>query len=485
MSKDSGLEQGIKILKWAIDNNKTLTDAQKQFGVSERFLRGIRERLNKNNVKSKQSAEFMKLYGEATGTRNIDNQFDSDLKSGQKKFTEEGGGLASFEYKGSKMITSLEQAIKFFKIDTKIWEVERYVCNSYPVSAREREQDLSWNQGVMTGYAKRANKWTTTVNYQVKLWLKKKVDIVNAIKFDDFFKELLSKHKPTKYSAASYPKERERNLLEINICDLHLGKLCWGGEVGNDYDMKIASKRFNHALHDLVVRAGKNSFDKILFIVGNDFFNSDTHIGTTTEGTRQDEDSRWQKTFARGVELVVEGIDYLRQFAAVDIMIIPGNHDTQKSIYLGHTLSAWYRNDKNVKVDASASVRKYYLYGNSLLGFTHGDKEHTGALRMLMPLEVPKLWAKSKYREFHCGHWHRDVSYIETVKAKKNDGAKIAKVPLTDEQLGIVIRHLRSLAGTDAWHYGKGYVGPIKGATAFLWSFNMGLLAFYNSNIKK
>lgn len=482
---DHNVKKAIEILSWAIAKKKTLTEACKQFEVSEKFLRHIRQRILKSKTPhTSDIKKFFELYAQATSStvkQVQDPEFDDNLKSGQKKFSEGSDGSASYEYKGSKMLTSLDDAIKFFKIDQRVWEVERFLCNSYPVSARAREQDLTWiphpqtGNSMMQGYAKRKDEWRTTVNYQVKVWLKRKVEMTAAIEFEDFFKKALSKHNPFKYKEVKYPKLEENNLLEVNIFDLHLGKLCWGKEVNNDYDMKIASRRFNQALHDLLHRA-KGQYSRILFPIGNDFFNSDTHIGTTTEGTRQDEDSRWQKVFETGKKLLIEGIDYMRQFAPVDIIVIPGNHDWTKSFFLGETLQAWYRNDKNVSVNNGKQARKYYLYGKVLLGFTHGDKEHNGSLRMLMPNEAPKEWAKSKYREFHCGHWHRKLSYKDTV---------ITKVPLSDEQLGITIRHMSSLAGTDAWHYSKGYVGPIKAAEAYLWNDKYGLVGQFNANIRK
>ena len=64
-------------------------------------------------------------------------------------------------------------------------------------------------------------------------------------------------------------------MLEVNIFDLHFGKLCWNGETGEDYDTKIASKRFHNAIDDIVGKAIFHDVDKIVFPVGNDFFNSD------------------------------------------------------------------------------------------------------------------------------------------------------------------------------------------------------------------
>ncbi len=473
------VEKSIEILKWAIKNKSTLRAAGKHFKVSGTYVKDVRGKKNKkNHPKYNELIELHKQFGVRQIADLVEekvNELVSDLEPEQKKFSESGDGSAAYEYKGSKMLTSLEEAIEFFKIDTNLWEVERFLCNSYPVSARRREQDLSWVDGVMSGKAVRKDEWTHTVNYQVKVWLKKRVEMHDAISFEDFFKESLKNHDPYKYKKVEYPKKtkEEKNLLEINIYDLHLGKLCWSEEVENNYDTKIASDRFNYVLHKLVERAMPFGFERILFTVGNDFFNSDGHLNQTTLGTRQDEDSRWQKTFKTGERLIIEAIDYLRNFAPVDVKVIPGNHDWTKSFFLGEVLCAWYKNDKSVTVDNSANPRKYYVYGNTLLGLTHGNNEKPEALRSLMAFEAKEYWANTTYKEWHVGHQHRKLSYTYVVKSN-----------MIHEELGVNIRHMSSVAGTDAWHHTMNYVGPVRAAEAFLWSKESGLIGNFNVNIK-
>jgi len=450
------LEKASKIIQWAKENNKSLRRACEFFRVNERYLRKIRGEC----VGYEGYEEFIKLYNSFKNSANI-NEPESDLKDGQKKFTESDNN-ASFEYKGDEMIKSLEEAISFFKIDTRIWEVDKWICNSYPVSGKEREQDLTWKGGVMSGYAKRSGSWTSKVNYQVKVWLKKKVQFEVAIKFEDFFVDLLKKHKPINYPKIKYSKNNTNNLLEVSIYDLHLGKLVYGQESNNNYDTKIATKRFKHAIVDLLKKAESSSYERILFIVGNDFFNSDNHLGETTKGTKQDEDNRWQKTFRTGTQLLIYGIDYMRTFAPVDILVIPGNHDYTKSFFLGETLAAWYRNDKSVNVNNSANPRKYYEYGKVLLGFSHGNNEKREKLRSLMAWEMKEAWARTAYREFHLGHQHRE---------------------LATEELGITIRSLSSLSGSDLYHHLNGFIGPTRAAEAFLWNKERGLEARFTSNI--
>lgn len=469
------IKKACEIVEWAIRNGKKVKEGCAKFGVNGNFVRDVKyDSVGQGGYQ--QLFDLFDQYKFKKEDKTI-SQPEVASEGDQKKF-EESGNTASFEYKGSKMLTSLEEAIAFFEIDTKLWEVERWLCNSYPTSARVREQDLEWvknpvtGNSMMLGTAKREDKWTSIVNYQVKVWLKRRVEVEAAFNFEKLFTELLANHRPYKYQPVKYSKNNSNNLLEINIFDLHLGKLCWGEEVKNNYDTGIASERFRYALHQLLERA-KGQFDRILFPIGNDFFNSDTHINTTTAGTRVDEDSRWQKTYRTGVKLLIEGIDYARQFAPVDCPVIPGNHDRTKSFFLGETLHAWYRNDANVTVNNSASTRKYYEWGKVLLGFTHGDQEKIEKLRSLMAFEMKEAWARTVYREFHLGHQHRKLAVRHVVKSD-----------MIQEELALLVRYMSSLSGTDAWHDQQGYIGPIRAAEAFLWNKEEGMIASFNSNIR-
>jgi len=82
-----------------------------------------------------------------------------------------------------------------------------------------------------------------------------------------------------------------------------------------------------------------------------------------------------------------------------------------------------------------------------------------------MPIEEPTLWAQSKFREWHIGHLHHQ----KEIAAEEN---------------GVVVRTLRSLSPTDAWHYEKGLVAAVQSAEAFLWHKERGLLARFTSVAK-
>jgi hypothetical protein len=51
----------------------------------------------------------------------------------------------------------------------------------------------------------------------------------------------------------------------------------------------------------------------------------------------------------------------------------PSNHDYQSGFFLADVISSWFRNNKNITFDCSIAHRKYFAYGTSLIGTTHGD----------------------------------------------------------------------------------------------------------------
>lgn len=296
--------------------------------------------------------------------------------------------------------------------------------------------------------------------------------------------ELIQKadeHSPTCYDELLREKTWEdvatgdAHCMEINITDHHLGKLAWGLETqGENYDVAIARRLFLWAVDDLVRKAGNFRIDRFVFPLGNDLFHADRLTsygsgGQTTAGTIVDVDTRRKKLIRIVQEMCIDAIDYLRQMAPVDVIIVPGNHDEDTAFTLGEYLSAWYRLDPEVRIDNGPSDRKYYEYGLNMLGFTHGKKEGMKRLPMLMPLEQPEMWARTKFREWHVGDKHR-LLVRDVISA-------------TDDE-GVRIRILPSLAASDAWHSGKGFKGAVRAAEAFLWNHQTGFGALFSANAR-
>lgn len=302
------------------------------------------------------------------------------------------------------------------------------------------------------------------ISYQSKLTVKPIKQGITFNEIDNHFKNLDRTYKTP--SIVSIVRDGSM-MAEVNIADLHVGKLCWHGDTPENYDYKIARQVFYQIISEAYQELQDKSIEYITFVWCNDFFNSDTIDQTTTAGTRQDVDVRWQKLFNVGVEMLVTGIDMLAQIAPVKTFYTPSNHDEVNGYHALKYIQAWFRHDKRVEINTDAYPRKYQLYGNTLIGYTHGDKENSkgtkekaSRLASLMPIEAKELWAKAQYREFHTAHLHSEH--------------------MIEEINGVIVRRVSSPTAADTWHTSSGYLGAVRKAQVFIYDKSRGLKQVIN-----
>lgn len=258
-------------------------------------------------------------------------------------------------------------------------------------------------------------------------------------------------------------ENKQTNLmLEIPIVDVHFGKLSLSEDVAEPYNYNLAKQRFNCVIDDVIDSVKDKQIEKIVFPIGNDFFNIDTYKSTTTAGTQQNCDLSPHLIFKYGVECLIENIIKLTDIAPVEVFCINGNHDFLSSYHALYSIYCYFHNNENVIVNTGTRPRKYIEFGNVLLGFTHGDKEKN-RIGGLMQIEAREAWGRTKYHEIHTGHWHSEQ--------------------ITKESGGVIIRSLSSFTGSDLWHNESGYVGAIKKCQSFLWDKNKGLKSIIVSTI--
>lgn len=472
------IEKAIEIIDFAIKNQISVRDASIKSGFSGTYIKNIKANVFEEHENGTLDHNLFKMFNDIyTKYRNSElNQIIQEdlsipieiqnMHKGEKitfNNDDQNNGVLSWTWNQNyppNHIKTIPELLDACDIDTNVWQVKEKLINKWDTSFKVNNAPI------------------TIQNFQVKVRLQRDVKFSDANDIAMIFSEMAKNYKPPvlEYINSLPKNDDENNLLEISIFDLHIGKLAWSGETFENYDTKIARERFLLSIVKLLHRASGFKFSRILFPVGNDFFNSDTIFNTTTHGTQQDEDLRWQKTFDVGVRLIIDGVNLLKQTGVpIDIVVIPGNHDFERSYYLGKYLEAWFNNDIQVSINNGASPRKYYRFGNVLLGLTHGSEEKEASLPMLMATDIESkpMWSETKFHEWHLGHIHR----------KRNVKYEINKTRDLNEDLGVTIRYLSSLTGTEEWHHKKGFVGAIKAADAFIWNYEFGLIANLNSNI--
>ncbi len=367
----------------------------------------------------------------------------------ESKFTQ-NGNKATLEITTDNQIKTLEQLIEAAKIDTKVWDIERYVCNKWEVAAFDRVE----------------SKFIPKELWQVKATLKMKD---KDIFLREVAKEIIGEiqEQSPVVPQRKYPKKKEQYLAEVDLFDPHIGKLSWGLESGEDYDIKIATKRYKEALEEIIDR-NTYGVERWLLPLTGDFFNVNSSMAQTFAGTPQSEDTRWKKTFRTGWTLLSNSINTLSSIAPVTVLIVPGNHDTESLFYAGEVLLARFNGDQNVTVDNSPMTRKYFRYGVNLTGFTHGSDEKLEQLPMIMANEAKNDYSNTLYREWHVGHLHSKREY---------------RFLSTKEDKGVTVRVIRSLSSVDEWHYKKGYIGAIKTGEAFIYHKKDGMICNLTVNL--
>ena len=333
------------------------------------------------------------------------------------------GDNQALSYRGSR-IRTVEELLAYTQTDTAVWEIERQEINKWEVGMKDPMAG-----GILTEPL-----------FQIKLWLRRKAAEQALQKFMNGMLEKFQQAAPIRPSIPR--RSGNKGLLEISIMDHHFGKYCCAMESGRAYDADIAERMFITALEDLLQKSAALPTEKILMVCGNDFFNTDQLGRTTTAGTPQDEALRYQESFLRGRQLLVRAVDRLCEVAPVHVVMVTGNHDTQRLYYLGDVLAAWFRNNSDVQIDNSPQQRKYYLHYRNLIGFTHGHNEKHFDLPLLLATENPEGWAASRHREFHLGHFH---------------SRKYKMFVPSFDRAGVLVRILPSLCPPDAWHAAMGY----------------------------
>ena len=325
-----------------------------------------------------------------------------DAKAFGKTTFDATSDTAVHTYKGNSSITSLTKAIEFFKIDTKVWDVDRYTCNSW---------DTQGKAEVLT-------------MYQVTVHLVRKPEQVDlkAIKLN-----LLEKVEPY-----IVPTAKGKGVGVLVVSDLHIGARV--EEIGNTpaFGIKDVVRRLNV----LAAMTNEKEYEKVHICLLGDFIESFTGLNHPSTWHELEHDGY-------GVNVVIGAYEILKKFLTQvnnieSVSIVSGNHD---------------RTSMKMQGDPKGSVAEllsYMLKENTPLNINHSS--------LLLTLEADSIfyvlthnhyniskgdmgkvfWEYGKqglYNVLLGGHWHarKGKRIYKQVEEKQLDQAnyrQIAVAPL-------------------------------------------------------
>lgn len=386
-------------------------------------------------------------YVEPIKIEKIDEEFETYHKNGTIEICKKEVWFDKNEEK------TPDNVLQKFGYDPKEWELQTWRFGKWEVAIADEDE----------------NRVCTTIRAVIKPRCKTELsreDYLEVVK--QSMKEIVE---PLKFDKKEEIKGLDKNkMIEFPATELHLGKLAWAGDTGQDYDQKIAKDRFRHIIKEVCNEQDIQKAETLFMTIGNDFFNSDTVENTTTKGTYQNNDLRWKKMFLVGLELYKEALITLRdKFGKIDIQLCQGNHDVMSSYYLYIALSQFFSEDDKIKFSSNLQTTQCYQFGKVAIFTNHGDTNLKRLIKSI-PAEFYEEWGQSTFRELHLGHLHKEV--------------------VVDDESGMITRRVGSPSGTDEWHYNSRFVGATQKQQLFVWDKERGLLnqkyiCFDNNSKKK
>lgn len=400
----------------------------------------------KELYKQKKSYQFYaerlsKEFNELVTVEDIKELLKGEEKIVQTKnsFTEDlNSGKAELTAVLSKEIKTLDELIKYTNINTNIWNVDKYIQNFWG------------NEG--------------NPSYQVKAWLSKiKTQESEVIK--NLLENYKSSYKPISQKEVLTNKSfTNESCMVLSLCDFHIDKLDVGG-----CDVEKRIEEYNNTIDTLLYRSyHSHNLEQIIFVIGNDYFQTDSYHGTTVSGTKVDVGMEWDKAYERGFDLMVNTINKLKQFCKkLHIVLTPGNHSKTKEFYMVHALEVFFKTDSNITFDRTSNDLKVFTYGETALFFNHGNNIND-KLPLVFATTFYKEWGECKFKEIILGDKHHNSE-----KSIRTQG----------EAQGVRMRIMPATCGTDRWHLDNLFTNAIKAGVALIYDKNKGKISEFEHRI--
>lgn len=273
----------------------------------------------------------------------------------------------------------------------------------------------------------------------------------------EYLQDLLKKEiKPLSFEKKQKDKSLDKNrMFLLPPVELHLGKISDELSTGFEYSSKIAAERYREITRRIIEQQEIMKCGTLVIGVGNDFFNSDTTMNTTTKGTQQFNDVSWKRLFTLGAELMMEQIITLKEyFNDIKIILNGSNHDTMASFHLYYALEQTFRNDTQVRFSDDYTDMECLTFGRNGIWFHHGDCNLTRLIESI-PVLYPQEYANTQNRILLMGHLHSSQDL--------------------KEQCGVKPIRLSSPCEPDEWHFKEKFVGSTPCQETFVFDKN-GLL---------
>ena len=390
-------------------------------------------------------------------------EIPSNLDYQEKTSYEEGDDFINIVC-SSRRLLSKEDLLDEFNVNTDIWEVERYRIKTSEGYRKDREVQWEVSDGKVThGHVNDTGKMLVVPLYHVEVRLIRKEQKYDVITIDKLFEKFNSKNFSPKKVVPSQSYSNGVSII-LPIADLHFGLVATKEVEGEVYNVELAEKYFYDIIEQTKRRLEGMRIKKIYFLLGNDLFNSDNINSTTTRGTPQDSEYSWFHLVDKANEMIICGINSLREIADIEVINIPSNHDRHTTYGVIKMVEQYFRTVQNVSFDNRPIYTKYLAIGKTLVGLTHDIPKKRALETFTTDPEAKKLWSNVNQAIWILAHLHNAMQY---------------------EREGIMeIYRLPAISGRSRWTTEQHFTQPDRRAQIFVLDDDYGVLDVMNIFIR-
>lgn len=331
----------------------------------------------------------------------------------------------------AKQVKSLADLYDACEVDRNVWEVSTWEAGAWgsPVKTTRVEED-----GTVVAEPVVVQLHRVSAKFRPKTFEPAIREVIGSL-----ISELREATPQVNYRTD--PSEGD-HLLVLSLPDLHVGK--WAPSE--------ARAVLLDAVSTLLARARGFDVGRILISLAGDSLHIDGPKGQTTRGTQLEYVGHWKEHFAAFCGMAYEAAQMCAARCETVVAVEDGNHDGTLAFCASEVLRAMASGSERITVLPDEGPRRYYRYGATLLGFTHGDTAKAKDLPLLMATEAPAMWAETTSRVWFTGHLHHRA---------------------IDSDKGVSVRISPALCPADRWHRARGYVSP-RGAEAVIYNHSAG-----------
>ena len=272
----------------------------------------------------------------------------------------------------------------------------------------------------------------------------------------DTIEEFLTNYKCPVITVPSYEPVPSSKVLEICLPDLHFGleaNSLEGAEFFNSTVLYEKMLSVTGSILEQITNMGNNLHSIYITFLG-DIMDYDTAKKTTTAGTPRIESGVFEKDYNIALNSLSNLLYSIAQHTKcpINVYYVPGNHDELLGYTIMRTLQAMFSGSTRFLFDITQRSRKVVVIGRNLIGYTHG-KMDKNRINQWLYSEAREHISYVDRIEVHAGHIHHEM---------------------TEDENGVVVRYLPTIAGKALWEFNKGY-NSYRNLLSFEWDLATGL----------